>query len=413
MAIFEVESGAPLMGEAVVHPAKNAVLPIIAASLLTKDTILVPEMPDLSDVRALCGLVQECGGVCQRQGAGMALSTPEPTLPEASHMMRWTRASVLIMGPLLARLGSARITMPGGCAIGQRPIDLHLKGMAALGAEIVTRQGFVELKGRLHGGVIYLDLPSVGATENIMMAAVLAEGVTRIENAAKEPEIADLAQCLNAMGAQVQGAGSGSIVIRGVRSLHGATHQPIPDRIEAGTFCCAVAVAGGNILVRGARPEHMRALLFKLQEAGMSISEFPGGLRVRGKAQWPMEIRTLSYPGFPTDLQAPMMIVACIAQGTSVFLETIFENRFMHIPELLRMGANIRVEDHVAVIEGGYPLQGASVSCPDLRSGAALILAGLAAEGVTRVEDPQGHIDRGYENFEHALTAMGAQVRRL
>lgn len=413
MAIFEVESGAPLMGEAVVHPAKNAVLPIIAASLLTADTLFVPQMPDLSDVRALCDLAQECGCRVERESAGMTLSTPNPTLPGTAHMMRWTRASILVMGPLLARMGSARITMPGGCAIGQRPIDLHLKGMAALGAEIVTRQGFVELRGALRGSVIYLDLPSVGATENIMMAAVLADGVTRIENAAKEPEIIDLAACLIAMGAQIQGQGTGTIVIRGVRSLHGATHQPIPDRIEAGTLCCAAAVAGGNILIRGARPDHMRALLFKLQEAGTSISEFPGGLRVRGKAQWPMEVRTLSYPGFPTDMQAPMMVVACVTPGTSVFLETIFENRFMHIPELLRMGANIRVEDRVAVIEGGYPLQGTMVSCPDLRSGAALIVAGLAAEGVTRVEDPMGHIDRGYDNFEGILSGLGAKIRRL
>ncbi len=413
MAIFEVESGAPLMGEAVVNPAKNAVLPIIAASLLTQDALHIPNMPDLSDVRALCDLVGDCGCVVKREGLEMTLSTPVPTMPQASHMMRWTRASILIMGPLLARMGAARITMPGGCAIGQRPIDLHLKGMAALGAEIVSRQGFVELRGRLRGNVIYLDLPSVGATENIMMAATLAEGITRIENAAKEPEIIDLAMCLNAMGAQVQGAGSGTIVIRGVQSLHGAVHQPIPDRIEAGTLCCAAAVAGGNILVRGARPDHMRALLFKLQEAGTSISEFPGGLRIRGKAQWPMEVRTMSYPGFPTDLQAPMMVVACVTQGTSVFLETIFENRFMHIPELLRMGANIRVEDRVAVIEGGYPLQGAVVSSPDLRSGAALMIAGLGAEGVTRIEDPQGQIDRGYAHFEETLIGLGARVRRV
>ncbi len=401
------------MGEATVHPAKNAVLPIIAASLLTADTLHIPEVPDLTDVRAICDLVGECGCDVRWDGREMTLGTPAPTLPQASHMMRWTRASVLIMGPLLARLGSARITMPGGCAIGQRPIDLHLKGMAALGAEIITRQGFVELRGKLRGNVVYLDLPSVGATENLMMAAVLAEGVTRIENAAKEPEIVDLGECLNAMGAQVQGAGTGTIVIRGVDRLHGATHQPIPDRIEAGTLCCAAAIAGGSILVRGARPDHMRALLFKLQEAGVSISEFPGGLRVRGKAQWPMEVRTMTYPGFPTDLQAPMMVVACVTQGTSVFLETIFENRFMHIPELLRMGANIRVEDRVAVIEGGYALQGTSVSCPDLRSGAALIIAGLGAEGVTRVEDPQGHIDRGYQRFEMSLAGLGARVRRL
>lgn len=413
MAIYEVESGAPLMGEATVHPAKNAVLPMIAASLLTADTLHVPTMPFLSDVHAMCELVTQCGCIVKREGTGITFSTPVATLPNSSTSMRWTRASVLIMGPLLTRLGNARITMPGGCAIGQRPIDFHLKGMAAMGAEIVTRQGFLELRGKLHGSVIYLDLPSVGATENIMMAAVLAEGVTRIENAAKEPEIIDLAQCLNAMGAQVQGAGTGTIVIRGVSKLHGASYQPIPDRIEAGTLCCAAAIAGGNILVRGARPDHMRALLFKLQEAGTSVSEFPGGLRIRGKAQWPMEVRTLSYPGFATDLQAPMMVVACITPGTSVFLETIFENRFMHIPELIRMGANIRVEDRVAVIEGGYPLQGAVVSAPDLRGGAALILAGLSAEGVTRLEDIQGHIDRGYEDFEGTLNGLGAKVKRL
>lgn len=401
------------MGEATVRPAKNAVLPIIAASLLTADTLFVPDMPDFSDVRAMCDLVAQCGSNVRREGAGMVLSTAIPMMPTEPHMMRWTRASVLVMGPLLARLGSARITMPGGCAIGQRPIDLHLKGMAALGAEIVTRQGYVELSGRLRGNVIYLDLPSVGATENIMMAAVLAEGVTRIENAAKEPEIVDLAMCLNAMGGQVQGAGSGTIVIRGVSRLHGATHQPIPDRIEAGTLCCAAAVAGGNVLIRGARPDHMRAILFKLQEAGVLISEFPGGIRIRGKAQWPIEVRTLSYPGFPTDMQAPLMVVACATPGTSVFLETIFENRFMHIPELIRMGANIRVEDRVAVVEGGFPLQGAVVSSPDLRGGAALLLAGLCADGVTRVEDRDGHIDRGYERIEDTLSQLGAKVRRI
>jgi len=413
VAIFEVESGAPLMGEAVLRPAKNAVLPIIAASLLTADTLFVPEMPELSDVRAMCELAAQCGCVARREGAGMALSTPTPTMPKEPHMMRWTRASVLIMGPLLARLGAARITMPGGCAIGQRPIDLHLKGMAALGAEIVTKQGFIELRGGLRGGAVYLDLPSVGATENIMMAATMADGVTRIENAAKEPEIIDLAQCLINMGAQIQGAGSGTIVIHGVEALHGATYQPIPDRIEAGTLCCAAAIAGGNILIRGARAEHMRAVLFKLQESGVLVTEFSGGVRIRGKAQWPMEIRTLAYPGFPTDMQAPMMVVASTAPGTSVFLETVFENRFMHIPELVRMGANIRVEDRVAVIEGGFPLQGTVVSSPDLRGGAALLLAGLGAEGVTRVEDPHGHIDRGYQGFEQTLSGLGARVRRI
>ena len=413
MAIFEVEPGAPLMGEAVIHPAKNAALPVIAASLLTADTLVVPDMPDLTDVQSMCELLVACGATVERDGASMALSARQLTPPASAAMMRWTRASALIMGPMLARLGYARITMPGGCAIGQRPIDLHLKGMAALGAEVTTRQGFIELHGTLRGAVVYLDLPSVGATENIMMAATLADGVTRIENAAKEPDVVDLAHCLNAMGALVHGAGTATIVVRGVESLHGATHQPIPDRIEAGTLCCAAAAAGGNILLRNARPEQMRALLFKLQESGTTVSEFPGGLRIRGKAKWPMEIRTLSYPGFPTDMQAPMMVVACVTPGTSVFLETIFENRFMHVPELIRMGASIRVEDRVAVIEGGYRLQGADVRCPDLRSGAALLLAGLTADGITRVEDGAGHIDRGYVRLEETLSALGAKVRRL
>lgn len=413
MAVFEVESGAPLMGEATVHPAKNAALPVIAASLLTDGALTIPNMPDLTDVRAMCRLIESCGARVLREGDTMTLSAPQLTLPDAAGLMRFTRASALIMGPMLARLGYARITMPGGCAIGQRPIDLHLKGMSALGAQIVSRQGFIELSGSLHGAVVYLDLPSVGATENIMMAATLADGVTRIENAAKEPEVVDLAQCLTAMGAQIQGAGTGTVTVRGVRALHGATHQPIPDRIEAGTLCCAVAAAGGSILLRGTRPDQMRALLFKLQEAGTSVSEFPGGLRVRGKAKWPMEVRTLSYPGFPTDMQAPMMVVACATPGTSVFLETIFENRFMHVPELARMGACIRVEDRVAVIEGGYRLQGAEVRCPDLRSGAALLLAGLTADGVTRVEDPSGHIDRGYVRLEETLSGLGASVRRI
>ncbi len=410
MAIFEIESGAPLLGEATVHPAKNAVLPIIAASLLTADSLVVPQMPDLSDVRSICELVEQCGCVVQREGAGMVLSTPVLTLPASPHMMRWTRASVLVMGPLLARLGSARITMPGGCAIGQRPIDIHLKGMAALGAEIVTRQGFVELRGNLRGNVIYLDLPSVGATENIMMAAVLAEGITRIENAAKEPEIIDLAKCLVAMGAQIHGAGTSTIVIHGVQRLHGATHQPIPDRIEAGTLCCAAAVAGGNILVRGAKPEHMRALLFKLQEAGTSVSEFPGGLRIRGKAQWPMEVRTLSYPGFPTDMQAPMMVVTLVANGTSVLVETVFENRYMHAQELRRMGASIQLEDRVAVVRGGKPLSGTIVTSTDLRAGAALMLAGLIAKDSTTLMDPEGTISRGYENLPQKLCSLGARI---
>ncbi|MEG0767629.1 MAG: UDP-N-acetylglucosamine 1-carboxyvinyltransferase, partial [Clostridia bacterium] len=274
-------------------------------------------------------------------------------------------------------------------------------------------QGSVEVCGSLHGGVVYLDMPSVGATENIMMAASLARGITRIENAAKEPEVIDLAHCLNKMGAQIAGAGTGTLVIQGVKALHGARYQPIPDRIEAGTLACAVATVGGNILLRDARAEQMRALLFKLQESGVNVVEHPGGLRIRGKAQRPMEVRTMSYPGFPTDMQAPMMVVACVTPGTSVFLETIFENRFMHTAELQRMGANIRVEDRVAIVEGGRCLQGAQVRCSDLRAGAALLLAGMAAKGETYVEDPGGHIDRGYAYIERTLSELGAPISRL
>jgi UDP-N-acetylglucosamine 1-carboxyvinyltransferase len=354
-----------------------------------------------------------CGCTVTREGGGLRILAQTLGLPLNDDPMRRMRASILILGPLLARLGVARVTLPGGCAIGQRPIDQHIKGMQALGAEVTQRQGHIELTGKLRGGSVYLDMPSVGATENIMLAATLAQGLTRIENAAKEPEITDLAQCLNAMGAKVTGAGSGTVLIQGVPKLHGVRYQPIPDRIEAGTLACATAIAGGNVLLRGARSEHIRALLFKLQESGVIIMEQRDGLRVRGKALQPISIRTMSFPGFPTDLQAPMMAVACYTPGTSIFLETVFENRYMHATELRRMGARIRVEDRVALIDGGSELQGTHVACTDLRAGAALLLAALGAQGATHVEDPQGHIDRGYESIESTLGELGVPVQRI
>ena len=413
MTVFQVDQSPPLRGETTIHPAKNAVLPVLAASLLTAEPLRIPHVPPLTDVHTLCELLEACGCIVQNEGNGLSLCTQEPHVPTNDEPMRRMRASVLIMGPLLARIGHARISLPGGCAIGQRPIDLHIKGMQALGAEVVQKPGYLELNGALRGGSVYLDTPSVGATENIMMAATLAHGISRIENAAKEPEIVDLAQCLNAMGAKVAGAGTSTILIQGVQRLRGVQYQPIPDRIEAGTLACATAIVGGNILLRGARCDHMRALLFKLQEAGVIVVEQRDGLRVRGKATHPIAVRTMTHPGFPTDMQAPMMAVACFTPGTSVFLETVFENRYMHATELRRMGANIRVEDRVALVEGTGELQGARVVCPDLRAGAALLLAALGANGTSHVEDPQGHIDRGYMSIEHTLTELGAPVTRI
>lgn len=412
MAIFVVQPSPPLIGEIEISSSKNAVLPLIAASLLTRETMRIEHPPALSDVELLSRVVESCGARVWKECDQLCIEAAELTSPTVEDAMRRMRASVLVMGPLLSRTGRARVALPGGCAIGQRPIDLHLKGMAALGAQVTLHQGAVELSGTLRGAVVYLDTPSVGATENLMMAATLAKGTTRIDNAAKEPEIIDLANCLAMMGAQISGAGSGTIVIEGVESLRGTRYQPITDRIEAGTFACAAAITGGNLLLRGARSDHLRALLFKLAESGVEIMDYPGGLRVRGRMYRPMEIRTMVYPGFSTDLQAPMMALACTIPGTSVFLETIFENRYMHAVELRRMGANIRVEDRMAVVEGATALEGARVQCTDLRAGAALLLAGLTAHGETTVEDLPGHIDRGYEHIEGKLRRVGALISR-
>ena len=413
MAHYAVRESPPLRGEIHIGTSKNAVLPIMCGALLTGDDVRIEKPPQLTDVTTLTSLLRACGCRTHQEEDALVLRAQALCNPQDDADVRRMRASVLVLGPLLARLGEARIPLPGGCAIGQRPIDQHLKGMSALGAKVAFDHGGVTLTGRLRGAVIYLDMPSVGATENLMMAATLAEGVTRIENAAKEPEIVDLSAFLCSMGARISGAGTSTVTVEGVPVLHGTSWLPIADRIEAGTMACACALTGGELLLRGARAEHLRSLLFKLSEAGVHIQDAPGGLRVLGRAKQPFEIRTMVYPGFPTDLQAPMMAVACRTPGTSVFLETIFENRFMHAAELARLGAHIRVENRVAVVEGTRQLTGAPVRATDLRAGAALILAGLCAEGETLVDDEGGHIDRGYCHIEEKLSQVGGDVRRV
>ncbi len=413
MAHYAVRESPPLRGEIPISTSKNAVLPIMCGALLTGGDVRIERAPDLTDVQTLTVLLKSCGCAVTRESDSLIFTADNIHSTNDDENARRMRASVLILGPLLSRLGQARIALPGGCAIGQRPIDQHLKGMSALGAKIHFDRGGVTLTGRLHGATIYLDMPSVGATENLLMAATLAKGVTRIENAAKEPEIVDLANFLIAMGARISGAGTSTITIEGVSSLHGVSWTPIEDRVEAGTMACACAIAGGELLLRGARAEHLRSLLFKLSESGVHIKDTPDGLMVFGRAKQPFEIRTMVYPGFPTDLQAPMMAVACRTPGTSVFLETIFENRFMHAAELMRLGAHIRVENRVAVVEGTPYLTGAHVRATDLRAGAALILAGLCAEGETIVDDEGGHIDRGYDRIEEKLSSVGGLVRRI
>lgn len=413
MAQYAVRESPPLRGEIPIGTSKNAVLPIMCGALLTGEDVRIEKAPDLTDVRTLTALLRSCGCAVKREQDALIFTADAIHGSTDDESARRMRASVLVLGPLLARLGQARIALPGGCAIGQRPIDQHLKGMNALGAKIHFDHGGVTLTGQLRGATIYLDMPSVGATENLLMAATLAKGTTRIENAAKEPEIVDLANFLIAMGARISGAGTSTIAVEGVSSLHGVSWTPIEDRIEAGTMACACAMTGGELLLRGARAEHLRSLLFKLSESGVHIKDTPSGLMIFGRAKQPFEIRTMVYPGFPTDLQAPMMAVACRTGGTSVFLETIFENRFMHAAELARLGAHIRVENRVAIVEGTPYLTGAHVHATDLRAGAALILAGLCAEGETIVDDAGGHIDRGYDRIEEKLCAVGGLVRRM
>ncbi|MEG2605509.1 MAG: UDP-N-acetylglucosamine 1-carboxyvinyltransferase, partial [Clostridia bacterium] len=407
MATYLIRHAARLSGEVEVSSAKNAVLPLLAAGLLSEDPLIIKEVPRITDVETLLAILRDCGAEVARSGTDVSVCAMQPQSPQHEETMRKLRASILILGPILTRTGSACVGLPGGCAIGQRPIDLHVKGMQALGAQVHPLGGKRHLSGRLTGARVYLDLPSVGATENLMMAATLAQGQTTLENVAKEPEIVDLANCLNQMGASITGAGTATVTIQGVDRLHGAIYRPIPDRVEAGTLLCAAAITEGSVLVRGACPEHLRSLLFKLSEAGVGIRETPAGLRLNGCAVSPFEVRTLAYPGFPTDMQAPMTVVALRCHGTSVLHETVFENRFMHVSELCRLGARIRVENNVALVEGGVPLCGAPVKSTDLRAGAAMMLAGLLAEGETILSDPAGHIERGYQDLPGKLCSLG------
>ena len=413
MPQYQICHSPRLSGEVNVSTAKNAALPILAAALLTQEETLLHQMPRLTDVSHMLDILRSCGAEVAREGPDVRIRSVAVDSPRESALLRTMRASVLVLGPLVARNGECRLSMPGGCAIGQRPIDLHLKGLQRLGGRVEQDGGTVRVSGSLKGASIYLDFPSVGATENLIMASVLAKGVTRIENAAKEPEITDLCHFLTAMGARIAGAGTANIMIEGVDSLHGAEYTPIPDRIEAGTLACAAALTEGSVLLAGARADHMRALLFKLTESGVICQDDARGLRLRGKARHPMEARTLSYPGFPTDMQAPLMVVATQTHGLSVFLETIFENRYMHVVELRRLGARIRVEGQLALIQGGRALNGAHVTATDLRAAAALVLAGLVSQGQTVVSDPAGHLMRGYEELENKLRALGAETSKI
>lgn len=412
-----VSEGNPLKGVVRISSAKNSVLPIIAASILGDKESILEEIPYLTDVKVMADLL-ECFGVEVEffdNESKLRIKCSDITNTTAPYeLVNKMRASILVMGPLLARTGVAKISLPGGCAIGTRPVDLHLKGFAAMGAEINQEHGFIEAKvnGKLRGSKIYLDFPSVGATENIMMAAVLAEGQTIIENAAIEPEIVDLATYLTSIGADIKGAGTDTIKINGVKSLGGTTHTAIPDRIEAGTFMTAAAITGGDVLIENIVPDHVKPITAKLREAGVEISEELSSIHVKANgAVNPIDIKTHPYPGFPTDMQAQMTSLMTKAKGTSMIIETIFENRFMHLAELKRMGANVKIEGRSAIIEGS-PLTGAKVKATDLRAGAALILAGMIAEGTTEVTDIE-HIERGYVKIHEKLKALGANIERV
>ena len=411
-----IQGGTPLEGRIRVSSAKNAVLPIIAATLLASTPSTLLEIPDLEDVHTICDVIASLGVKVTKDGDNITFDASTISAVEAPYdLVRRMRASFLVMGPLLARKGEARIALPGGCAIGSRPIDLHLKAFEALGATITMGEDFVEAKAPegLKGNLIYLDFPSVGATENVIMAATFAEGKTIIENAAEEPEIVDLATFLNSMGANIRGAGTDVIRIEGVKELKGAVHTVIPDRIEAGTYLIEAAMAGGNVYVENALSEHLKPVVAKLKEAGVTVEEDIDGIRVISDGNLKAtDIKTLPYPGFPTDMQAQFMAMTTIAKGKSTVMETVFENRFMHVGELQKMGASIEVDDRKAFVTGVDQLVGAEVEATDLRCGAALVCAGLAAKGVTKVGQLT-HIDRGYDNLVTKLKGIGANIVRV
>jgi len=418
-----ITGGRRLDGAITISGAKNAALPILAAALLTTDTLEVSNLPALRDVGTMIRLLERMGVRVARDDGRAALTADAVSSLEASYdLVKTMRASILVLGPMLTRFGEARVSLPGGCAIGTRPVDQHIKGLEALGASIAVEQGYlvarIENGRRLKGARIVTDMVTVTGTENLMMAATLAEGRTTIENAAREPEIVDLAAVLVAMGAEITGAGTDRIVIEGVERLHGASHAVMPDRIETGTFLCAAAATasrvGGDVLVRGTRPRTLDAVLDKLREAGVALECDADSIRVRanGHALVGANVRTSEYPAFPTDMQAQFMALDCIADGTNRVTETIFENRFMHVQELSRLGASIEIEGNTAVIKGVPRLSGATVMATDLRASAGLVIAALVADGETTI-DRIYHLDRGYEAMETKLTALGASIRRV
>jgi len=415
LAKFLVTGGKELEGKVDVSGAKNAILPILAASILTSDKIVLDEAPDLLDVDVMSQVIESLGGKVKRNGKKLYVVNKEiKSIETPFDLISKMRASIFIMGPMLARTGRVRISHPGGCAIGSRPINFHLKGLECLGAQIRMDHGFLDISApKLKGARIYLDFPSVGATENIMMAASCAEGTTLIENAAQEPEIVDLANFINEMGGKIKGAGTNVIHIEGVKELHGTSHTVIPDRIEAGTFILMAAACGGEVLVRNIIPAHLKPLLAKLDEAGVVYKEEDDGIRVMGKGCYnAVDIKTQVHPGFPTDLQAPALAMMTKAKGTSVITETVFENRFMHVDELKRMGANIKIEGRSAIVQGIDNMYAATVVASDLRAGAALILAALIANGTSEVRDIH-HIERGYENIDVKLRGLGAEISKV
>ncbi len=415
-----IRGGRQLNGEVLISGAKNATLPELCAALLTAEPVTLHNVPRLQDVSTMLKLIRNMGVQAEQSADGVVLlNAGGLNKPEAPYdLVKTMRASVLALGPLLARFGKATVSLPGGCAIGSRPVDQHLKGLAAMGADIAVKHGYMVAtlpngRTRLKGARIATDMVTVTGTENFMMAAALAEGETILENAAQEPEIPDLAEMLIAMGAKIEGHGTSRIRIQGVEALHGCTHQVVADRIEAGTFLCAVAATGGDVLLRHGRADHLDAVIDKLRDAGATITAVEGGIRVQSQGRLKAQsFRTTEYPGFPTDMQAQFMALNCISHGTSKVTETIFENRFMHVNELVRLGANIQIDGKVSVVEGVPTLSGATVMATDLRASASLVIAGLVAEGETLV-DRIYHLDRGYDQMEAKLRAIGADIERV
>ena len=415
MEKLRIIGGNRLSGSVRISGAKNAVLPILAASLLTADELVLHNVPHLADVKTMLSLLEGMGVTCHQEGETVRLCAANVTSTVAPYeLVKTMRASILVLCPLATRFGAARVSLPGGCTIGARPVDQHIRALLKMGADVQIDHGFVDLKsGRLQGTKIVTDMVTVTGTENIMMAAVLAEGRTVIENAAREPEVVDLANCLRAMGAKIEGDGTSTIVIDGCDSLHGAEHSVIPDRIEAGTFMAAAAATKGDVTLTNVAPDTLSVVIDKIREAGAEIETGPDWIHVtmNGRPK-SVSIRTEPHPGFPTDMQAQIMALDCVADGTAQITETIFENRFMHVPELQRLGADIQVEGHTAVVRGVEQLQGARLMATDLRASASLVIAALAAEGESIV-DRIYHLDRGYDRMELKLQALGADIRRF